>query len=255
MTAISEDLKEYARILAASNNEITEYDLIDKLSIDIETARELIIILENENRIEKIEIKRPTKTISQTQQPTAPEDDPSRIEYYIKKKEEYNKKTFQRLSIYVTAICLIGIFFIYIYNNYKTKDETDINLPHQNNLNSTQLEKFNHGKQLVNNIISNKKGKLYIYGIAAENPKLMLAFVANEIWEGFSSKEKDSISFYISTITKSVTENPKPYIDIPESAPFFDQAVINARNVCPSCWVISGPQDNLVLGEKFVQNR
>ena len=125
MTAISEDLKEYARILAASNNEITEYDLIDKLSIDIETARELIIILENENRIEKIEIKRPTETISQTQQPIAPEDDPSRIEYYIKKKEEYNKKTFQRLSIYVTAICLIGIFFIYIYNNYKTKDETD----------------------------------------------------------------------------------------------------------------------------------
>ena len=86
MNIPSDEILEQARVLATANDNITEYDLMDTLDIDFETASNLIEMLQNEGKIKKVEIKtqdKPTQNKAETEAKDTQKT--KNIEYYTTK--------------------------------------------------------------------------------------------------------------------------------------------------------------------------
>lgn len=105
------------------------------------------------------------------------------------------------------------------------------------------------GKTHVETILKEKNGKLFLYGIATDTPRLCFAYVRDGIWQALSKEDQTSVCLYLAEIAKTVKDNPRPYIDVPPTAPFFRTALRNGKNVCATCWEVSGPYDSYVLGD------
>lgn len=105
------------------------------------------------------------------------------------------------------------------------------------------------GQVLVSKSLARGESKLFVYGVAGDTPSLMLAYKRDGIWQKLSEDEQKSICLFIADSTKKVQEDPKPFVDMPKSAPFYNAALKNAKRVCPTCWEVSGPYDSLVIGD------
>lgn len=109
MNIISEDIKEQARVLATANDDITEYDLMNIIEVDFETASSLIEMLQDEGKLKKIEINTQK---SQTENKTETKDtkDIYTIEHYTK-----NKKI--DFSIYIMYLFLGLVTVLAFFNS------------------------------------------------------------------------------------------------------------------------------------------
>lgn len=108
---------------------------------------------------------------------------------------------------------------------------------------------YESGESIVSKFISEKKGKLFIYGIATETPSLMFAFTEDASWENLTEDDKKSVCLYIQKSAQNAAFSPQKYIDIPKDAPFYEQALRNAKKLCISCWEVSGPEHTYVFGD------
>lgn len=108
---------------------------------------------------------------------------------------------------------------------------------------------YEEGDTIISNLISQKKGKLFIYGIATENPSLMFAFAKDDDWNNLTEEDKKSICIYMKKNAEKAAFNPQKYIDVPKDAPFYEQAQRNAKKLCISCWEVSGPEHTYVFGD------
>lgn len=108
MSNISEELKEHARIIASSNEDVSEYELMDMLDVDFETASILIEMLQEEGKIKVIETNVHPKQVQNKQE--IKEDKISyNIEYYTKKKNK-------NFSLYIMYI-FFGVIAVLAFFN------------------------------------------------------------------------------------------------------------------------------------------
>ena len=111
MNIPSDEILEQARVLATANDNITEYDLMDTLDIDFETASSLIEILQNEGKIKKVEIKtqdKPTQNKAETEAKDTQKT--KNIEYYTTNKNKDN-------SIYIVYLFLGSTTVLSFFNS------------------------------------------------------------------------------------------------------------------------------------------
>lgn len=105
------------------------------------------------------------------------------------------------------------------------------------------------GQVLVSKSLARGESKFFVYGVASDTPSLMFVYKRDGIWQKLSEDEQKSICLFVADSTKKVQEDPTPFVDMPQSAPFYKAALKNAKRVCPTCWEVSGPYDSLVIGD------
>jgi hypothetical protein len=87
-------------------------------------------------------------------------------------------------------------------------------------------------KKLVEGL---KRAEPQLSGFAAPSVRLT---VPKSKWGKLSKPEQVDVTYYAASLVADVRANPRRYVDLPVSAPAYENAVSYAGRICEDCWEI-----------------
>jgi hypothetical protein len=69
------------------------------------------------------------------------------------------------------------------------------------------------------------------------NPKIAL-WIPGKEWLGLSDYDRESLGQYARSLISVARSSPDDYIDIPRSAPLYNEIRSKVENLCDECWGI-----------------
>lgn len=86
-------------------------------------------------------------------------------------------------------------------------------------------------------IVKGTKNFISVVGLAADTPMVTLLLPRTE-WNSLDEKGKENVKAYTKSLIPLVRANPTAYVDIPPTAPIYEEFVRKTKSMCTDCWQV-----------------
>jgi hypothetical protein len=86
-------------------------------------------------------------------------------------------------------------------------------------------------------IVKGTKNFISVVGLATHTPMVTLLLPRTE-WDSLDEKGKENVKAYTKSLIPLVRANPIAYVDIPPTAPIYEEFVRKTKSVCTDCWQV-----------------